>query len=83
MVARRTLDAEIGVRLPVPQPTYPKKTAYTKFMKLNKKWHLNNKMPQNPTFEDRVKWHFEHFKHCKCRDMPKSIKEELKKKNLI
>ncbi|MFZ5424629.1 MAG: hypothetical protein ACOZAO_02400 [Patescibacteria group bacterium] len=52
-------------------------------MKLNKKWHLNNKMPQNPTFEDRVKWHFEHFKHCKCRDMPKSIKEELKKKNLI
>ncbi len=23
-------------------------------------------MPANPTFEERIKWHTEHQKHCLC-----------------
>jgi hypothetical protein len=25
--------------------------------KINSEWHAKNKMPKNPTFEQRVKWH--------------------------
>lgn len=25
-------------------------------MNINKEWHLKNKMPKNPTFEERVRW---------------------------
>lgn len=48
-------------------------------MALNKDWHLKNKMPKNPTFEQRAKWHIEHEKHCKCRPMPEKLAKEIKK----
>ena len=48
-------------------------------MKINKEWHLKNKMPKNPTFEQRVKWHLEHAKNCTCRPIPDKLKEEMKK----
>lgn len=48
-------------------------------MKTNKEWHLNNKMPKNPTLEQRIAWHIEHEKHCRCRKMPDSIKKEIRK----
>lgn len=28
--------------------------------KLNKEWHLKNKMPKNATFIQRVQWHLAH-----------------------
>jgi len=31
-------------------------------MKINKEWHLKNKMPKNPTFEERINWHIAHSK---------------------
>lgn len=40
-------------------------------------------MPKNPTLEDRVKWHLEHSNNCRCREMPKDIKEELEKIKLL
>ena len=46
-------------------------------MKINKEWHLKNKMPKNPTHEERMKWHIEHAKHCTCREMPDSIRKEI------
>lgn len=48
-------------------------------MKLNKEWHLKNKMPKNPTFEQRVKWHLAHEKNCKCRPIPDKLREEMNK----
>jgi hypothetical protein len=48
-------------------------------VKLNKEWHLKNKMPKNPTIEQRIKWHKEHQKHCSCRPMPESLLREAKK----
>jgi hypothetical protein len=49
---------------------------------INKEWHLKNKMPKNPSFEERVKWHKEHLKNCLCHgnDFPKKLKEEMEKK---
>jgi hypothetical protein len=49
-------------------------------MRINKEWHLKNKMPQNPSLEERINWHIEHSKHCKCRDMPESIRKEIKRR---
>jgi hypothetical protein len=50
-------------------------------MKINKEWHMKNKMPKNPSFEQRVKWHKEHNKHCKCRPgFPEKLKQEMKKR---
>jgi hypothetical protein len=48
-------------------------------MKINAKWHLANRMPKNPTLEQRVKWHVAHEKNCNCRPMPEKLKTEIKK----
>jgi hypothetical protein len=52
-------------------------------MKINKDWHLKNKMPDNPTFEQRVKWHLSHQKHCLCRPIPKKLLDEMKKRGIV
>lgn len=40
---------------------------------MNKPWHDENKMPAKATLEQRIRWHFEHQKHCACREVPKSL----------
>jgi hypothetical protein len=46
--------------------------------KINKKWHLANKMPQRASFEQRAEWHKEHLKHCACRsDLPPDIAKAI------
>lgn len=42
---------------------------------INKEWHLKNRMPKNATLEQRIKWHIEHEKNCKCRKMPEKIRK--------
>jgi hypothetical protein len=49
-------------------------------MNLNREWHLQNKMPKNPSFEQRVQWHLEHEKNCKCRPIPAKLLEEIANK---
>jgi hypothetical protein len=49
---------------------------------MNKGWHAKNVMPKSATFEQRVKWHLEHQKHCTCRPIPKKLLEEMKRKGL-
>ena len=48
-------------------------------VKINKDWHLANKMPKNPTFEQRMKWHIGHAKNCACREIPPKLQEEINK----
>lgn len=50
-------------------------------MKINKEWHLKNKMPKNPSQKERIKWHLKHAKHCACRPMSEKLKEEIEKFN--
>ena len=51
-------------------------------MKINKEWHLKNKMPKNPTFEQRVKWHLAHQANCSCRPISEKLAEEMKKRGI-
>ena len=52
-------------------------------MKINKEWHLQNKMNKNPTFEQRVKWHLEHQKNCPCRQIPEKLLKKMKERKII
>jgi hypothetical protein len=44
-------------------------------MKINRDWHLANKMPKNPTEEVRARWHTAHSENCTCREMTPAIKK--------
>ena len=48
---------------------------------INKEWHQSNKMPKNPTIEQRIEWHLAHIKNCDCRDIPEKLKENLRAQN--
>jgi hypothetical protein len=50
--------------------------------KLNKEWHEQNKMPENPTFEQRVAWHLAHQQNCACRPIPEKLAEAMKKRGI-
>ena len=47
--------------------------------KLNKEWHLAHQMPKNATIEERIAWHLEHSKNCRCRPIPDKLKAAIKK----
>jgi hypothetical protein len=51
-------------------------------MKVNAEWHKKNRMPENPTIEQRIEWHTEHQKNCSCRPIPDKLLEEMKKRKL-
>lgn len=52
-------------------------------MKINKEWHEKNKMPKNPTMDQRIEWHLNHLKNCHCReDLPPKLLEEMKKRQI-
>lgn len=51
-------------------------------MKINKEWHEKNKMPKNPTFEQRVKWHLAHKNNCSCRPIAGKLAEEMTKRGI-
>lgn len=50
--------------------------------KLTKAWHLEHPMPLKPSFEQRVKWHLEHVKHCACRPIPTKLLEQMRAKGM-
>jgi len=49
-------------------------------MNINEKWHRANRMPKNPSLEQRIKWHQEHAKYCTCRPIPEKLIIEMKKR---
>ena len=51
-----------------------------KMVKINKAWHQDNRMPVNPTLGQRIQWHIEHARNCKCRPIPDKILKEIKKR---
>ncbi len=51
-------------------------------MSINKEWHEQHKMPKNPTFEERVKWHLAHQKNCTCRAIPDKLLQAMKSQNI-
>jgi hypothetical protein len=52
----------------------------SKIATLNREWHTAHPMPKKPTVQQRIQWHIEHLKHCRCRtDIPPKLKAEMKK----
>jgi hypothetical protein len=44
---------------------------------MNRDWHAANPMPKPATLEQRVAWHLAHAEACGCRDLPRTVREEL------
>ena len=40
---------------------------------INRQWHVENRMPKNPTLAQRVEWHRAHAQACACRPVPPSL----------
>jgi hypothetical protein len=51
-------------------------------MKFNKEWHESHLMPKNPSLDQRIKWHIEHYLNCDCHTIPENLQEEIKKRSL-
>jgi len=49
--------------------------------KTNRLWHAHNRMPKNPTAQQRIAWHLAHAANCACRPMPKGVVELLNASN--
>jgi hypothetical protein len=50
--------------------------------KINVAWHLANKMPKNPTLDQRVIWHVDHARNCHGRSLAGKILDEIKKRGI-
>jgi hypothetical protein len=50
--------------------------------KINKEWHVKNKMPAKASDDQRIVWHLEHTKNCACMPIPKGVIEIMKAKNI-
>jgi hypothetical protein len=49
---------------------------------INEEWHRKNRMPRNPTVEQRIEWHLEHQKNCSCRPIPRKLSEEMERRGI-
>jgi len=49
-------------------------------VKINAAWHKSHAMPKNATVEQRIAWHVEHQKECKCRPIPAKLFEQMRAK---
>jgi hypothetical protein len=47
-------------------------------MAINAEWHRKNKMPKNPTDEQRLNWHVDHMANCNCRTPSPKLLAEIK-----
>jgi hypothetical protein len=61
--------------------SYPQ--AIMTMSKINKEWHGKNKMPKNPTLDQKMEWHSQHAKNCACREIPGKLLPEMKKRRLV
>jgi len=46
----------------------------------NIEWHLKNRIPKNPTLDQRVKWYIEHVRNCACPPLDREVLEEVKRR---
>ena len=52
-------------------------------MAINREWHQANRMPKNPTEEQRIKWHIEHANNCDCRKPDAALLAKMKKMGFV
>lgn len=47
-----------------------------------RQWHLAHRLGSRASLDDRVAWHVEHARHCRCREMPEPIRQEIERRGL-
>jgi hypothetical protein len=52
-------------------------------MAINREWHESHRMPERATLDDRVAWHVEHATACGCRPMPRTVVDELARRDRV
>jgi hypothetical protein len=50
--------------------------------KLNREWHMANRMPERATLEQRIAWHLEHAGNCPCREIPPKMRAEMMRRGI-
>ena len=55
-------------------------TRRAKGSRINKQWHDANRMPKNPSVEQRIQWHVQHAQSCVCRPIPPKLQEIIDKR---
>ena len=57
-----------------------RRNRFTVSMAINNEWHVTHQMPNDPTADQRIKWHIGHARNCSCRSLDGEIREEIKRK---
>jgi hypothetical protein len=47
--------------------------------KINREWHEKNRMPKNPTLQQRIEWHIGHAANCTCRPLSDKLRAEIER----
>jgi hypothetical protein len=47
---------------------------------MNAAWHKAHRMPPKATLDQRIAWHLAHAKACACRQIPETVRAELKRR---
>jgi hypothetical protein len=47
---------------------------------MNRSWHMEHKMPTAASETDRINWHLEHSRKCRCRPFPTKLLARLSEK---
>lgn len=50
--------------------------------RMNREWHMANRMPPNATEEQRIAWHTAHARACGCRKIEGGVAELFRKRSL-
>jgi len=49
---------------------------------LNRDWHAAHPMPPRASMDQRIAWHLSHAAACGCRDIPRTVREELARRGV-
>ena len=50
--------------------------------KTNRLWHEQNRMPKNPSDQQRIEWHLAHARVCSCRPIPKGVVDLMRARGI-
>lgn len=50
--------------------------------RMNREWHMANRMPPNATEDQRIAWHTAHAHACGCRKIEGGVAELFRKRGL-
>jgi hypothetical protein len=51
-------------------------------MGLNREWHEAHVLGSGAPMDARIAWHLEHARECGCREIPRTVRDELARRGL-